>query len=182
MGWLGLGLHIEASEELAKIAPENTAHPDVLEVYWHIYARTGHWDVCLDLAVAIINLDPKRAFGWTHRAFALFELRRTQEAYDHLMPVARRFPGLWKIPYALACYCAQLGRFVEAQLWLRRAMAIDREIVKRTAVTDPNLQPLWVSMHSKNATPELIGELGARSRIPCASLSALLAASSKRLP
>jgi tetratricopeptide (TPR) repeat protein len=182
IGWLGLGMRAEATQELRKITPHNAAHPDVLEVLWHIHAKTGQWTDCLNIAEVIIELDPERAFGWIHRAFALYELRRTQEAYDRLLPVAKRFPTLWKIPYALACYCAQLGRFIEAQLWLRKAMAINREIVRRIAVTDPNLQPLWVSMRSKNAPPELLGDMGSTARVPAAGKSVLLSVSSKRMP
>ncbi len=31
-GWIGLGNHIEANEELEQITPQNRAHPAVLEV------------------------------------------------------------------------------------------------------------------------------------------------------
>jgi hypothetical protein len=37
-GWLELGNHAEANEELEKIAPELRARPDVLKVRWEIYA------------------------------------------------------------------------------------------------------------------------------------------------
>jgi predicted Zn-dependent protease len=151
VGWLGLGRRIEANEELQKIAPENAAHPDVLEALWHIYAATGQWQFCVEIAAAIIKLDGERSFGWLHSSIALHELKRTQEAFDQLRPVAERFPNVWRIPYALARYCAQLDRCIESQLWLRRAMAIDRETVRSTAIIDPDLQPLWASMLGKNA-------------------------------
>ena len=101
-GWLELGNHLEANEELERIAPELRAHPDVLEVRWHIYAQAKKWDVCVDLAGAIIKLDRDRAEPWIHRSFALHELKRTQEAFDQLLPVADRFPQVWTIPYNLA--------------------------------------------------------------------------------
>jgi tetratricopeptide (TPR) repeat protein len=72
----------------------------------------------------------------------LHELKRTQEALDNLLPVADRFPGVWNIPYNLACYCAQLGRFDEAQDWFKTAMAVDEESVEKSVVYDPDLQPL----------------------------------------
>ena len=50
------------------------------------------------------------------------------------------------IPYNLACYCAQLNRLDEAQIWFKKAMAIDEQIVKREAIDDPDLKPLWDSM------------------------------------
>jgi hypothetical protein len=36
-GWLELGDHIEASEELEKITPQLRAHPDVLKARWEVY-------------------------------------------------------------------------------------------------------------------------------------------------
>ena len=35
-GWLDLGDHVEANEELEHIEAKNRAHPDVLQVRWRI--------------------------------------------------------------------------------------------------------------------------------------------------
>ena len=145
-GWLELGNHLEANEELEQITPEHRAHPDVLELRWHIYSRAKKWEACADIAGAIIKLDPKRADAWIHRSFALHELKRTQEAYDQLLPVAMKFRKEWTIPYNLACYCAQLGWLEECEKWFKQAMAIDEHTVKREAIDDPDLKPLWDSM------------------------------------
>jgi tetratricopeptide (TPR) repeat protein len=145
-GWLELGNYAEANEELERIAPPLRAHADVLEVRWHIYAQAKKWDACLDITGALIKLDPDRAEGWIHRSFALHELKRTQEAFDQLLPVVDRFPKVWTIPYNLACYCAQLGRLDQCEEWFRKAMAIDERTVKRQAIDDPDLKPLWDSM------------------------------------
>ena len=141
-GWLELGNHLEANEELERITPELRAHPDVLEVRWQIYAHAEKWDACVDIAGAIIKLDPNRPDAWIHRSFALHALKRTQEAFDQLLPVADKFPKVWTIPYNLACYCAQLGRLDECQAWFKQAMAIDEHAVKRAGVDDPDLKPL----------------------------------------
>ncbi len=89
-GWIELGDHMEANEELEHIAPELRAHPDVLEIRWHIYAHTKEWDACVDIAEEIIKLAPEREGGWIHRSFALHELGRTQEAFDQLLPTIER--------------------------------------------------------------------------------------------
>jgi hypothetical protein len=60
-GWLELGNHLEANEELERIAPECRAHPDVLDVRWQIYTHAKKWDACVDIAGAIIKIDPNRA-------------------------------------------------------------------------------------------------------------------------
>jgi tetratricopeptide (TPR) repeat protein len=145
-GWLELGNDQEASEELERITPQLRAHPDVLEVRWHIYAHAKKWDACVDIASAIVKLAPESSFGWIQRSFALHELKRTQEAFNHLLPVANKFPKVWNVPYNLACYSAQLGRLDECQVWFKKAMAIDEHTVKRMALDDPDLKPLWDSM------------------------------------
>jgi tetratricopeptide (TPR) repeat protein len=145
-GWLELGNDREANEALEQITPQLRAHPDVLEVRWQIYAKGKKWEACVDIAAAIIKLAPDRPDAWIHRSFALHELKRTQEAFDHLLPVADRFPKMWTIPYNLACYCAQLGRLDECQAWFKKAMAIEEQTVKRVAIDDPDLKPLWDSM------------------------------------
>jgi tetratricopeptide (TPR) repeat protein len=140
----------EADEELARITSQNRARPYVLEPRWQACAKAGKWDECVDIAGAIIKLNPKRPFGWIHRSFALQELKRTQEAFDQLLPVADRFPKVWLIPYNLACYCAQLGRLDECQRWFKKAMAIDEFSVQRAAVDDPDLKSL---REAKNGRP-----------------------------
>jgi hypothetical protein len=56
-GWLELGNHLEANDELERITPELRAHPDVLEVRWHIYAHAKKWGACVDIASAIVKLN-----------------------------------------------------------------------------------------------------------------------------
>lgn len=146
IGWLELGNPTEANEELEKIAPALRAHPDVLEVRLQIYMRAKKWDSCVDLAGAIIKLDPDRSDAWIHRSFALHELKLTQGAFEQLLPAAIKFPKVWTIPYNLACYCAQTGRLEECKRWFEMAMNIDEKTVKRAAVDDPDLKPLWDSM------------------------------------
>jgi tetratricopeptide (TPR) repeat protein len=141
-GWIELGNHTEANEELKLIAPEFRAHPDVLDVRWHIYAHLKNWEDCLSLAETVVRLVPDRVDGWIHRSFALHELKRTQEALDQLAPVVGKFPKVWTIPYNLACYCAQLGKMEQCKSWFEAALAIDSATVKRAAREDPDLKPL----------------------------------------
>lgn len=145
-GWLELGNHLEANEELDMISPEMRVHPDVLNLRWHVYSKARKWDACVDIASALIKLAPECPLGWIHRSFSLHNLKRTQEAFDNLLPVAGEFPRVWTIPYNLACYCSQLGRLDEAQDWFKKAMEVDEPSVKESALDDPDLKPFWDSM------------------------------------
>jgi hypothetical protein len=56
------------------------------------------------------------------------------------------FPKVWTIPYNLACYCAQLGRLDECKESFKMAINIDEQTVRRAAIDDPDLKPLWDNM------------------------------------
>ena len=115
-GWLELGNHMEANEELELLTPQNRAHPSVSQLRLQIYAQAGKWDVCLQIANAIAKAIPDHEFE------------------------------TWTIPYKLACHCAQQGQLEECQAWFKRAMAVDMKAVQKTAIDDPELKPLWDSM------------------------------------
>lgn len=142
-GWLGLGDWASANAELEEISPKMRAHPDVLLLRCEIYGRAGKWDYVVEVASTLAKELPKRRDAWIHRSFALHELKRTQEAFDQLLPAADLFPRYWLIPYNLACYCAQLGEIDESEKWFKRAMAIDQKTVQVNAIDDPDLEPRW---------------------------------------
>jgi len=143
-GWLELGNPREAEAELQSLHPDLGRHADVLELRWQIGASRRQWETCADLGQLLTVVAPERPTGWIHRSFALHELDRTQEAFDHLLPQVDRFPEDATMPYNLACYASRLGRFEAARRWLGRAFAIPGSMeLSRTARTDPDLAPYW---------------------------------------
>ena len=71
-------------------------------------------------------------------------MKRTEEAWNALLPVATSFPSDPTIPYNLACYAAQLGRLPEARDWLAQAFRLgNAKELKLRALEDPDLAPLW---------------------------------------
>ena len=142
-GWLGLGDHLSANEELEQIPPTLRAHPKVLLLRYEIYSKENKWAACVDIADAIVQTAPDLVDGWLKRSFALHELKRTEEAYALLSPAAAQFAEHWVIPYNLACYCTQLDRFSEAECWLKCAFEGGGEKAKLDAIDDADLEPLW---------------------------------------
>jgi len=146
-GWLELGSHLEATEELEKITPALRAHPDVLELHWQIYAKEKKWEACVDIATAQVAAAPRQPEGWIHRSYALHELRRTKEAAELLEAAADLWQGHWLIHYNMACYSCQLGKQVEAWQWLEDAIELgDAKHVKLMALDDPDLEPFWAEI------------------------------------
>jgi Flp pilus assembly protein TadD len=89
---------------------------------------------------------PGSANSWLHRAYAL---RRATDgglakARAALEPAAARFPGEPVISYNLSCYACQMQDLDEARAWLQRALkAGQKKEIKRMALADPDLEPLW---------------------------------------
>jgi predicted Zn-dependent protease len=143
-GWLELGNHLEANEELENIKAEYHAHPAVLAVRWQIYAKAKKWKEALVIASAIAEMLPDHALGWVHRSYCLHELKKTEEPRDNLLRVVDKLPEDPFMCYNLACYECQLGRLEEAKGCLAKACEVgDSKKIKLMASEDPDLQPLW---------------------------------------
>lgn len=143
-GWLELGNHEEANEELKEISLEWRFHPEVLIARWEIYARGHHWEFAYTIAHGMVALVPNEPAGWIKRSIALHQLKRTPEAWQSLLPAATRFPDNFTVAYDLAKYACQLGKFSDAFRWLEMAKkSSDPHKVKQMARKDPELVPLW---------------------------------------
>jgi tetratricopeptide (TPR) repeat protein len=145
IGWLELGNWQEANEELEKIAPALRGHPDVLLVRHEVYAKAEKWDVAAEIASALTKIRPGEPQFWIWQAYAARRMPGggIPQAKEILGKAEPMFPNVWTIYYNLACYCAQLNQLGECKEWFEKAMAIDEQTVKRLAIDDPDLKPLW---------------------------------------
>ncbi len=142
-GWLELGDWRSAEDELAQISPDNRNHPDVLNLRWSIQARARDWHACVEIGAVLKRLAPELEVSWIHHAYALHELKRTGEAWESLLPAAKKFPAAPTVFYNLACYACQLGRLDEARTLLDKAFTLgDANRMRRDAAKDPDLLPL----------------------------------------
>ncbi|MSU21895.1 MAG: tetratricopeptide repeat protein [Pedosphaera sp.] len=142
-GWLMLGDHLSAYEELEKISPKMNLHIDVLHVRWHINAKEKKWDECVDIGRTMVELAPEHVRSWVNHGNAYFYQRRYQKAYDVLHPALVKYPKESSIPYNLACYTCQLGNLKDAKEWLVKALEHGGNELKRQALNDHDLEPLW---------------------------------------
>jgi tetratricopeptide (TPR) repeat protein len=142
-GWLELGNPAEALLELAAISPANQHHSDTLSVRWHIEERLHNFETCIEIAREMVQLNPSDPRGFINLSNALYFAGKTEQAYQHGLEAATRFPGDPAQPYNLACYACQMGLLEEARNWLTRAVSLgDPRVVKQWARNDPDLEPL----------------------------------------
>ena len=142
-GWLELGNHEEAFEELEKIDAPLRGHPDVLDIRWGIYAAAEKWEYAVEIGDALVRTAPERTTGWIHRSYALHCLKRTQEAYDQLKPALEQFSEVELPWYNLACYACVLGNKEEAKELLDKAIELGGDDVKLRALEDEDLLGVW---------------------------------------
>lgn len=148
-GWLGLGDHLAANDELDSITPRLRAHPDVLKLRFEVYAKAGKWEACADIARAVARLVPDQPFG--HLALA-HALRRApggglEAALHALVTAADRIQDCG-LAFSAACCCAQLGQLQEARAWLEKSFRLAEKAgtldeARARALDERDLEPLW---------------------------------------
>ncbi len=148
VGWIELGNHREAREELARLRPEVIHHPMVLDVGWQVHAHFQEWQEALECAKTLCACLPKDANSWTKQAVSLYRLGRPGDSFELLRPRVDRFPRSFVLHYDLACYACQLSKLDEARDWLRTAFKLGAESrplrdVRALALSDPDLTLLW---------------------------------------
>ena len=142
-GWLGLGDHASAGQELDALPSEIQRHPLVLRLRWEVFSAAKKWDSALEAATLFTQVDPDDKHAWLSRSFALHELKRTAEARENLLAVIDKFPGYALLRYNLACYECQLGNLEVACARLRETFALPGgKEFRSTGMLDPDLAPL----------------------------------------
>jgi hypothetical protein len=151
LGWLELGNVLEAEAELGLIGSDLHNHPDVLEVRWLIAAAREQWQEGLKIARTLLQEAPNNSSGWLHQAYALRRVPEggVKKAWEALLPAFDKFPKESIISYNLSCYACQMEQLEAARVWLKRALFIGgKERIKRMALCDPDLAPLWEEIRS----------------------------------
>ena len=129
-------------------APSPRKHSDVEpgQVYdrWAATAQAWKYQESLELAETLVEIAPEWYGSWLAQATSLFSLGRTRQAYHFLLPVTARFPENPWVRYDLAYLACELGNLDAARKWLLRATDFcDTQIIRRRALNDRHLQPLW---------------------------------------
>ncbi len=151
LGWLGLDSPADARAELDAIAPAQQSHPAVLEARWLLCAHDKNWQEALAVAGRELVSAPDDSAGWLHRAYALRRVAGggLTQARDALLPAAEKFPAEPVIAYNLSCYACQLHELDAARVWLQRAIqAGGKDVIKKMALEDNDLKPLWTEIEN----------------------------------
>lgn len=142
LGYIGLNLLNEASDEIEAIDFSDRFLPEVLSARLDLALAAKHWNAAIGIGRELTTRQPEREAGWIGRAFALRELQRVAEAKAVLLE-AEPLHGCTSavLSYNLACYDSLLGELPAALQRLHAACRMDRSL-KNAALDDPDLQAL----------------------------------------
>ena len=141
-GFLELGLHLEAWEELERLPDAARAHPDVLLLRMDILLGMERWQDAVTLgAGCCMNWRTHDVF-FLRTAGALMHLRD----YENALVLLKSAPGsLHAKPeyhYAIARCAARLGLTSDAKTALKECLSLDKSYRQR-ALGNPDLEPIW---------------------------------------
>jgi tetratricopeptide (TPR) repeat protein len=141
-GYLYLGMPQEALQELNDAGIEDQFEPATLKARIRVLLHMKRWKDAEVLSKRGNSLHPEENEFMVQRAFALHQLKRGDEAVDVLLsaPTWIRRTGI--LHYNLACYEAKLGDLCLARKCIKAALELNAGF-KKSARTDPDLQPLW---------------------------------------
>jgi tetratricopeptide (TPR) repeat protein len=140
-GYVELGLHSEAREELSQLSAIAAERPDALEISALCFMGESRWAEALPLTQKLCQIEPKEPGGYIHAAYCLHELGQTHEALDLLArgPAALKAKPVYY--YNVGCYMAQLGQKEKALQLLEQSFEMDGSL-RSYARKDPDLASL----------------------------------------
>jgi len=141
-GYVDLGMHLDANEELEQIDPDVRHVPEVLEQRVRIYFALKKWELLYTVASRLVEFNPDEP-SW--RVSLAYATRRTESivaAKDVLIEGLSRTPEIAVFHYNLACYECQLGNIEAAKEHLSKAFTLDKGF-RQIALEDADLEPLW---------------------------------------
>lgn len=144
-GYVDLGMHLEANDELEKMDALVRHLPEVLQVRLQIYEKLKKWELMQAVAKKLAEYDPGNVQAWISWAYATRRAESIEAGRTILLNALENHVGDATIHFNLACYESQLGDVENARRHLAICFAIDPGM-RLMALEDRDLQTLWDSL------------------------------------
>jgi tetratricopeptide (TPR) repeat protein len=141
-GYLGLGMAMEAWDELERIAPKHKAAPAVLKVRLEVARALGQWEMVAELARHLAKVEPEESLHVFNLAQAMRQLEGPESALAVYEFAADRWPDFSHLRVAMAVELCALDRVAEAKRMLKVAVEKDPQI-REVILDHPGLSAVW---------------------------------------
>ena len=154
LGYVALGMHQDAWDELECLPPEVRADDHVLDLRISIYQAHGKWEPARVLAESLAKRAPENPQWWILWAFSLRREKSVADARAVLLEASALHPDEAMITYNLACYSCVEGDIETATVLLKQAFALEPDL-RKTALDDPDLDSIF-GAPSSGAAPVFV--------------------------
>lgn len=141
-GYLGLGMPLDAWNELEEIDPKHRTTREALIMRAEVCRALERWELMVEVCHFLARHEPDEVGHALNLAYAVRRHENVEAATAILDEARVRFPQEALIPYNLACYRAVSGRIDEAKRLLAEAFTLDSSL-RVTALDDPDLEGVW---------------------------------------
>lgn len=153
IGYVELGMFIDADRELDCIDPDVRHLPDVLDVRVQIYRGAEKWGLMQAVSKKLAEYDPTSVEWTVNYAYAARRAESLEKAKAILLAAVERNAEPAVYHFNLACYFCQLGDLAEARIRLAGCFKRDKSY-RQVALEDPDLEPLWESLGTSSSVLE----------------------------
>jgi predicted Zn-dependent protease len=147
-GYLELEMYGEAWDVLDELPQAQQMSKTVLSQRLSILMEAKKWNEAVTLGESMSQKYKQDESFFIHTAYALHELKKTQEAKAILLTAPKSIQVNPLYHYNLGCYEAQLGNSEKALEHTKKAIALDKKFLK-IAQTDVDLKSVWPLLKSE---------------------------------
>jgi tetratricopeptide (TPR) repeat protein len=142
IGFLELGMIVDANDEIENLAPEFKNSSVILGVRLEIYRASENWELMEVVAKELWKRHQDQPLFWNYHAYAVRRSIGLEEAHKILSEALEKFPDDGMTSFNLGCYSCQLGDLESAKERVGDSIKLDPQW-KIHALDDPDLEPLW---------------------------------------
>ena len=115
IGYLELGMYVEALDEIESIQPEEKNNSAVLGLRLEIYGTAQNWKMMEVVASELWKRQPDDPVHWNNLAFSIRRKDSIKAAQTLLLEALEKFPNDAMTRYNLGCYACKLGDLEDAK-------------------------------------------------------------------
>ena len=141
-GYLDLKMYEEARRELQQVNSFDCRCDTYIKAAMRLALADARWGDAAQFARTLIERQPNEPAFHVQLAYAVRRAESIEAARTILLEALKQFPKIAVIPFNLACYECQLGRYDKAMSYLRRAFKLD-DSCQEQALEDEDLKPIW---------------------------------------
>lgn len=141
-GYIELGMHLDANEELEEIEPELRDRSEVLQLRLLIYCALSKWELMQTVAKALALRDPDNVQWAVSWAYATRRSDSIEAGRLILLEAVERLPEAAILQYNLACYECLLGDVEVGKARLKHAFKLEPRY-REKALDDEDLKTVW---------------------------------------